>query len=62
MTEIERMELKRCKDEEYWSMKRQWETFSAQQELNFAKWRDNKVQISEWIGKKEGLEGEVEGG
>eukprot|EP00731_Ephydatia_muelleri_P039230 Em1242g1a len=46
MTEIERMELKRCKDEEYWSMKRQWETFSAQQELNFAKWRDNKVQIN----------------
>ena len=56
MAEIERMELKRCKDEEYLSMKRQWETFSPQQELNFAKWRDNKVQISEW-DRNEGLEG-----
>ena len=45
--DIGRMELKRRKDEEYWTIKKQWETFGAQQEMNFSRWRENKVQISE---------------
>ena len=48
MTEIERMEIRRNKEKEYWAMKQQWQSFTPEQENRFTKWREAKVLISEF--------------
>ena len=48
MTEIERMEIRRNKEKEYWTMKQQWQSFTQEQENRFTKWREAKVIISEF--------------
>ena len=48
VTEIERMEIRRNKEKEYWAMKQQWQSFTAEQENRFTKWREAKVLISEF--------------
>lgn len=48
MTEIERMEIRRNKEKEYWTMKHQWQSFTQEQENRFTKWREAKVIISEF--------------
>ena len=48
VTEIERMEIRRNKEKEYWTMKQQWQSFTQEQENRFTKWREAKVIISEF--------------
>ena len=47
MTDIERMEMRRRKEREYWTMKKQWQSFTEDQENRFTKWREAKQLISE---------------
>lgn len=47
MTDIERMEMRRRKEREYWTMKKQWKSFTEDQENRFTKWREAKQLISE---------------
>jgi len=49
MTDIERMEMRRRKEREYWTMKKQWQSFTEDQENRFTKWREAKQLISEWL-------------
>lgn len=46
LTDIERMELRERKEENYWRMKSQWEAFTEDQESRFSKWKAYKYLIS----------------
>ncbi|XP_064396833.1 TBC1 domain family member 15-like [Halichondria panicea] len=45
-TDIERMDLRVTREEDYWRMKRQWEAFTPDQESRFSKWRETKRLIN----------------
>jgi hypothetical protein len=45
-TDIERMELQERREKEYWQMKSQWQSFTADQETRFFKWKESKNLIS----------------
>lgn len=55
-TKTERIELRKSKSQEYFKMKLQWLTLSADQEKNFSDYRDRKCQIEKDVKRTDRTE------
>lgn len=55
-TKTERVELRKSKSQEYFKMKLQWLTLSADQEKNFSDYRDRKCQIEKDVKRTDRTE------